>query len=177
MMAKLSWRLVIDASVTRSASPGLKTDLQAGSYAALNQALEICHRIVFSDALREEWHRHRSRYSASWLRSMYAKKKVVALPEAAPDLSFRQSLLESATRPKDRAALEKDLLLVEAALATDSIIISRDDVMRELLRSAAAQVPRLRGLVWANPAKDADFIDWLWGRTGPTAEMVLDASK
>lgn len=51
MVLKISWRLVIDASVTRSAGDGQKNLQQASSLAALNDALGICHRIVLTEAL------------------------------------------------------------------------------------------------------------------------------
>ena len=48
--------------------------------------------------------------------------------------SFRDQVLGCAARAKDREAMAKDFLLIEAALATDAIIISRDDTARSLFR-------------------------------------------
>jgi hypothetical protein len=177
MTRKISWRLVIDASVTRSAHAGQKHIQQASSLAALNDALDICHRIVFTEALRKEWHRHRSNYSARWLGSMYAKKKVEVVPGPGESDSFRDQVLACAAKGKDREAMAKDFLLIEAALATDAIIISRDDAARTLFRQAASQVPRLRPLIWANPATDSCFGDWLWGRCKPSPEMAFIGEK
>lgn len=58
--------------------------------------------------------------------------------------------------PKDRAAVEKDLHLVEAAFGADKVIVTLDDA----LQKALGGTPKGRGLrgrlVWYNPVKDKD---------------------
>lgn len=68
--------------------------------------------------------------------------------------------------------MAKDLFLVEAALATDGIIVSRDDVAREYFRRAAAETDRLKSVIWVNPATD-DLSLWLEGKGKPTPSMKL----
>lgn len=175
MVGKVSWRLVIDASITRSAGPGQKMPAQA-CFEALGDALTICHRIVFSPALRSEWERHRSTHSARWLVSMYARKKVLVLPEPALPNSAWTKKLEAALKrlsQTQRAAAEKDLLLIEAALATDRIVVSLDNTAREIFRQVAADLPALQGLVWANPVTDPGFAAWLEGQTPAPGVMIL----
>jgi len=69
---------------------------------------------------------------------------------------------------KHRRVLMNDLHLVEAAIATDGIVVSRDDTARDLFRAASATLGRLRRIVWVNPADEADPSEWL--AKGATAE-------
>ncbi len=46
----------------------------------------------------------------------------------------------------------KDLRLIEAAIATDKIVISLDDnTARKFFIRAASQVDKLKNIVWVNP--------------------------
>jgi len=171
--AKSSWRLVVDASVTSSASGRDNladlTPRQCKDF--LDAVLKICHRFVLSLDLSEEWKRHRSQYAAEWLKGMYARKKVfpVTLPE---DAGLAEAILQTGQTAVEKEALRKDLFLVEAALAADGIIVSRDDEARRLFRQAATQVGKLREIVWINP-NDPDVMSWLEGERNTTPGMKL----
>lgn len=105
---------------------------------------------------------------------MYAKKKVTALASQPADERLARDVLGTAETDVERDALEKDLPLVEAALETDSIVISRDERARKLFQRAAMRVPKLRPLVWVNPVTDEDLLSWLAGEPWPT-EVTLGA--
>ena len=169
-----SWRIVIDASVASSAS--LREDLPDPTPRRCRELLEavlrICHRLVLSPKLLEEWKAHRSRYSSTWLTRMYARRKVER-PEAHPeDRDLALAVSQCAQTDHEAAVLAKDLLLVESALAADAIVVSRDDEARECFRRAAAAIGRLRTVVWVNPVTD-DLLPWLEGRSKPTPAMTL----
>jgi hypothetical protein len=47
--------------------------------------------------------------------------------------------------------MRKDLLLVEAAIATDERIISLDDKVQALFSTESKEISDLRNIVWINP--------------------------
>lgn len=58
--------------------------------------------------------------------------------------------------PKDRAAVEKDLHLIEAALGADKVIVTLDDALQRALGGTPKR-DRLRGrITWYNPVNDKD---------------------
>ena len=68
-----------------------------------------------------------------------------------------------------REATEKDAHLIEAAIATDRLVTSRDEKARRLFGCASVAVGQLRQIVWVNPTKaDETPIEWL--RNGARAE-------
>jgi hypothetical protein len=92
---------------------------------------------------------------------MYARKKVCVLKVEPEDRDLERAVLETAESLEDQAALEKDLPLIQGALATDLVILSRDDAARRLYLRAAKQVARLRPITWANPVTDRGLMAWL----------------
>ncbi len=53
-----------------------------------------------------------------------------------------------------RAAIEKDLCLLGAALAADHIIVTRDDALRRALAERPDGTALLQSLKWINPVAD-----------------------
>jgi hypothetical protein len=167
----MSRRIVVDASVVRSAGETSHPE-SVLCREFLQAILEICHRVVLTPEIEREWRRHASRFSMRWLATMRSRRKVVdtnptitlaLLLDSCPDLSGRRF-----------EAVEKDCLLIDAALACDRLIASRDDKMRDLLRTAARDIEQLRGLVWVNPTTgDETPIQWLnsGARSEPTRQL------
>jgi hypothetical protein len=76
MVAKNSQRLVIDASVARSAGDKDATYPQSVHCREfLLAVLDICHQIVMTPAIKAEWDKHQSKFALMWRRQMVAKKK------------------------------------------------------------------------------------------------------
>jgi len=95
--------------------------------------------------LRAEWKQHQSLFARAWLAEMTSKGKV----EAIPHIENEQLRAEA---PGTRSA-QKDLHLVEAALATDRIVISLDETARvELSVPAAAEV------MWVHPVDEGGHV-------------------
>ena len=100
---------------------------------------------------------------------MFARRKVRYV-EIIEDDTLRERVLRTASNADERQALFDDLLLVEAALATDRTIASLDERVRSLFRRAADQVGELRTIVWVNPEREEET-PLLWLRNGASAEL------
>ena len=79
---------------------------------------------------------------------MYARKKVIQLQVAIDD-DFRERLSGPGRSPEQRAAVLKDLHLIEAALLSDRIVVSLDESARMLF-----QVQELNSIIWVNPVSE-----------------------
>ncbi len=81
----------------------------------------------------------------------------VVLNRFEPSLSIRTKIANT------RLALEamlKDFHLLEAALATDQIVISLDETSRYLFAAACQQIGEIREIMWVHP-DEAEILDWL----------------
>ncbi len=161
-MATLSKRLVIDASVARSAGgPEASVPESARCRDLLMAVKRICHRLVYTRVIAEEWRRHRSAFSQQWLLSMFAHRKVVR-DDVPLDRRLRSRVRAAFSTTTDADAAEKDCHLIEAALAFDQVVLSRDDTARLLFEAIAASVGEIRHLAWVNPsAQSENAIEWL----------------
>jgi hypothetical protein len=155
--------LVIDANIARSA--GGENAIHPTSQHCrdtLKLILELAHHAAMSPPLLDEWKRHRSVYARTWLHSMFARKRVAPLsPKEHRTLRQAVDTIPSLTG-KDRAAVFKDLHLVETAIACDRIILSLDDTMKKLITFTSQVIKNLRDLSWANPdSAHEDVKVWL----------------
>ena len=163
MAKKISKKLVIDASVARSC--GRENSIMPTSKNCrdfLLEVLEQSHYFVMTPEIKAEWDKHQSSFALKWRAKMIAKKKLVYISEALlPEL--RKQI--EATPEKDnniKEAMLKDCLLIEAALATDKIVISLDEKVRRYFNQASVTVKNLKVILWINPDKSEDkAITWL----------------
>jgi predicted nucleic acid-binding protein len=155
-----SKRIVVDASIARSAGM-TQHPVSRSCREFLESFLRICHRVVMTSEVREEWKKHRSRFSTSWLASMTARRKVeVCNPNIDPVMADK--LKQARLTEKKEAAIQKDAHLLEAALATDSAVASLDEEVRSLLSGVSKHWGRIKPIVWVNPAKPDDkALSWL----------------
>src|SRR5690606_39247163 len=79
-MRKMSRRIVVDASVARSAG-STEHPASVASRQFLQEMLAICHRVVMTDEIEQEWKRHRSGFATSWLATMRSKGKWSPSPQ------------------------------------------------------------------------------------------------
>ncbi len=159
-MATVSKRLVIDASVSSAAGLAMKPDSRR-CREFLQEVLHISHRATMTPLLRAEWNRHQSLFAARWLAEMTSKAKVEAIADIRNE--------ELRAEVPETVSAQKDLHLVEAALATDKIVISLDDRARtELAVHAAAEV------MWVHPVDEGGhLIYWLRSGAAPVTEWKL----
>jgi hypothetical protein len=173
--------IIVDTSVARAAG-----ESQHPVSSACRRFLEALRDggidLAMTDELREEWKRHRSRYTATWLNSMYGRKRIRTLL-ATPDPELRRSLENCAKRRAVTeaeaqgwtAAMLKDALLVEASICADNAPIAAcDETVRSLFHECAKHVAILRELVWVNPTRSEEQpLDWLAaGAPRETARML-----
>jgi hypothetical protein len=172
MPAKVSRRLVIDASVARAAGGEEATYPTSKHCRDLLQAvLAICHRVVLTPDITREWNTHQSRFARLWRVSMAARKKVYHT-----DISIDQELhnkIESSTASaRKQEAMRKDMLLIAAVLRTDKTVVSLDDIARTHFAVASKAVGELRNIVRVNPGMAReDAITWL--QNGAKPEKVF----
>ena len=82
---------------------------------------------------------------------------------------MRNRLLRPELAREDRESILKDFHLIEAALTTDKIVVSRDDRARSLFN-----VPELNTVVWVNPVTNhPDCLTWLAEGAQSTQRWLL----
>lgn len=92
---------------------------------------------------------------------MFARKKAEQVASAT-NQDLRDKIGATAESEKDRAAMLKDVHLLEAALASDETVIALDEIVRNLFTQASKSVGEIRSLVWVNPDKaDEKPLEWL----------------
>ncbi len=150
MRAKRSRLLVVDASVACSAG---ETEHPVSSCCrnALLAIRTICHRVVMTEAIRDEWNRHMSRFTRKWFRSMVARKKVHRCEGVQVN---RVDEAYERLSADEQDGLRKDLCLLEAACAGDGIVVTRDDAIREIWHKCHDQLGLSEPITWINPVTD-----------------------
>jgi hypothetical protein len=162
MSKKTSKCLVIDASVARASGQVTASNSVAISCRDfLMGVLQICHRLVMTTEISNEWKKHASQFAFKWRVSMNARKKVERLANVHDD-ALRAKIEKSMPEGQNHQVILKDIPLIEAAMATDHIIITRDDKALEVFNKMSQEVNELKSLSWINPAKKEDTaVDWL----------------
>ena len=159
-------RLVIDADIARSAGES-EHPISSACRRFLETMLNVGHHFVMTDAIKREWRRHISRYSRKWRTQMYGRRLVIKT-EIDEDETLRERI-DAAVHWDQTETVDKDVHLIEAAIATDRLITSRDETARKIFRNASDEVRQLRHIVWVNPTQpDEKPIHWL--RNGAKAE-------
>ena len=126
--------------------------------------LEICHKIVMTEQIYEEWKKHESNFAKRWRIGMIARRKLVNFGDVS-DVDIKNEIDNLAVSQRDRAAMKKDALLITVALAADGLVASSDDTVRKLFSQACKNIARLDPVIWANPATDFAAISQ-WMRRG-----------
>ncbi len=177
MPHKRSRRLVIDADVARSAGgKGATHPVSKSCRSCLEEVLRICHKVVMTDAIADEWDQHQSNFARGWRRQMVAKKKLDRI-NAPPNRILRNKIERAGLTENKQAAMIKDVHLIEAAGESDKTIISLDETVRACFREIAASVGELRNIVWANPTERKDAVlEWLEDGAKPERKRTLSSA-
>ena len=151
MATKVSRGLVIDASIARAAGGEdaiFPTSKNCRDF--LKTVLKVCHRIVMTSDISDEWNRNQSNFARLWRVSMVARKKMIPLYDISND-ELRNKIQRINVSESNRKAMRKDIILIEAAIATDFTIIALDETVRKFYSKAANTVGELKIIVWVNP--------------------------
>jgi hypothetical protein len=155
-----STKLVIDADVASSSGETEHpTSIHCRQF--LQQVLSLGCRVGMTDELRAEWNLHQSTFALNWLVTMTSKKLVEEL-EGVENKSLRDALFEAGSTQSLRRELLKDAHLLEAAIAFEKRVASRDDRARSRFADISRTNPVISKVCWVNPDKEhEDSMDWL----------------
>jgi len=158
----VSQRVVIDASVAAaSGDTGATHPVSKLCRDLLSEVLRICHKMVWTSAIREEWDRHQSRFARTFRTQMFARRKV-AVVDDVDDPALLKKIEKTATSGNKVQQIRDDFHLLRAARAADGIVLSLDEEARGLFREAAKNVGEVRDIAWINPASGTtEAINWL----------------
>jgi len=186
MSTKNSKLLVIDASVLRASGDENATHpTSKNCHQFLQNVLDICHRAVLTRDLEIEWNKHNSRFAQAWRGTMGRKKKLISTNPLKDSALRAKICLIDVILPdltdNQRSDVKKDIRLIEAALATDKIVISLDDnTARKYFTRAAKEVEdlsELKVITWVNPDKPEESpIEWLRSGANIEPERLLGFS-
>jgi hypothetical protein len=133
------------------------------------------HRLVLSPELEQEWKKHRSYFAYKWRTSMYARR-LITIIESPVDSNLRKRIQATVQNPSSGvwAAMEKDCLLIEAALATGKIVLSFDEKVRGHFERSSKDVAELRSIMWANPSHPEEgVVTWILAGCERTQDRCL----
>lgn len=105
---------------------------------------------------------------------MYARRKVRYLREPSPNAGLEEEVRRVAHTESAADKMSKDLLLIDAALRADRVILSLDDEARNLFGGASATIPLLKTITWVNPSQSTEgATDWLAAGAEPEEQRRL----
>ena len=183
-------RLVIDASVlcasgalVRPPDALLTSDDLTPQLCrqVLTGVRKLRYRVVTTALILREWERcrpkkgrlRRQKFASDWLALVGARGAFYVL-DVPPDEELRRRIDELDVEEGIRQILRDDIHLIEAALATDRIVISRDAQAWKHFNDAAYRIEVLRSVAWVDPCKaEADCIIWLKNGAKLQEELLL----
>lgn len=168
--------MIVDADISKACSE--RNDSGERYRQFLTAMLRICHRVALTDTVTEEWARHQSGWFRKWFKSMCARKKQVRISSVVSTAELRGQVRRLNRPDSARNAMLKDCHLIETALASDLIIVSRDNNAHREFAAAAADIRELGPIVWVNPDRtDVDLIEWLERGASPNAKLQLGMQR
>ncbi len=176
MSVKNPKRIVLDTSIVAAAGD-TEHPVSTRCREFLLCILNVCHRIIMTQDLNREWERHQTKFSVEWNTWMTRRGKVKKISKVRND-ELRAVIYHSAPTLKKLEAMENDILLLEASLASDHIIASLDEKVRKLFNDLAEKHEILRAIVWVNPVKEKETpIEWLKTGAKPEKQRRLGYNK
>ena len=167
-------RLVIDASIARAAG-GEDAIYPTSKHCRefLAAVLRICHHMVMTYDVSDEWNRHQSAFARRWRVQMVSRKKLHVITAPA-DFALRAQVEQHAPSERAKETMLKDVHLLEAAMSSDHAVISLDETVRAYFSSLAERLNPLRQVAWLNPDRSEDqLVSWLEGGAKVQRSMCL----
>ncbi len=162
-MAKTSSKvIVIDASILRTAGEPSKIDQRSAKCRQFLEAMRrICHRAILTPEMKVEWDKHQSNFGTRWRASMARIGKIV-FSHIEIDQTLRSAIRDASPDKHIAEIMIKDARLIEAALASDQIVVSLDDKARLHFRDICVRITRLKRVSWINPnVKSDQYVKWM----------------
>lgn len=165
MSRKNCKQLVIDANLTY-ASGDFKfnpmIDLEGPSAPdrsrqCLQAIFDEGHIAVFGRNLYGEWNRHvkDDSYAREWFKLMQRKSRVL-LEDGDSYTSLYAPACACLANDGERDALRKDFHLLQSALATGQLILSREVNLPRIVRRTCGEVKEFASLYYGNPVCEGD---------------------
>ena len=165
-----SKRLVIDTDVAQASGSEEAIHPRAKHCRDfLQEVLSLSHSVVMTPEISNEWKRHRSSFARRWRVSMDARKKVYRV-NAPADEELHDKIKQTRINLEESEDMQKDLHLLDAALATDQNIVSLDETIRGYFAQAAQRVGEIRDIVWVNPERTEEEKPLVWLQNGAPPE-------
>jgi hypothetical protein len=158
-------RLVIDASVVRQID-NINVKLRVLDF--LEAVLNLHYEVVTSNEVQAEWLSIDSQFM-DWYLTMISQRRFQFLNNTRrPDL--RAGIKAHAATPGEAITMLEDIHLLEAALASDLRVISRDEEVRALFQQVCLHIAELANIVWVNPGKSTESAK-AWLENGAPREL------
>lgn len=158
----MSKRFVIDTSIAKSA--GREDAVHPTSQNCRNFLLAILdngHCLVLTPDISAEWKTHASSFTQEWRATMYQKGRIY-LGNVPQLLELKQEVLNCCETVHIQKIVEKDWLLVEAALAYDKLIASYEQKCYRHFKTVSFQVTQLQTICWLNLMEQSEAVfSWL----------------
>lgn len=182
--------LVIDASIARAAGKEKSVDESPEETTVLTpmncrEVLEAVRalgfRIMMTPEIEQEWNDHQGLFATGWRAAMRTSRKIERRASCRRE-DLRGAILKVAGQKIGITTMTeevchimlKDCHLLEAALATDNIVIALDEKARKPLKITAQVVEDMRLIVWVNPDKPEEtVIAWLEAGAEPETHRRL----
>jgi len=169
-------RIVVDTSIVVAASQ-TEHPVSTRCREFLLCILNVCHRVVMTQDLNRERKKHQSKFSVNWYAAMVRRGKVKKVSDVR-NSELRSLIYQFASSAKKLEAMEKDVLLLEASLATDNIIAALDEKIRTLFHELAKEYEFLKAIIWVNPVNEDEIpLEWLKTSAKPEKERQLGYDK
>lgn len=171
MRSRDSKRLVVNASVARAAGGEEATVSVSISCTEFLETFrdECSHHVLMTPELSEEWEENQSKFAATWLKSMIARKRFHYI-EPPVNQALRDEIEGTVTSENEIGDMQKDFHLLDAALATDQTVVSLDETVRGLFARAAQRAGGIRDIVWVNPERVEEEKPLVWLQNGAPLE-------
>ena len=107
---------------------------------------------------------------------MYGRRRVYRIDQAKERDNNLRNRIDAAVHRDQKAIIDKDVHLIEAAIATDQLVTSKDGSARGVFKDASDGVVELKQIVWVNPTGDNEKpIEWLQNGARAEARRLLGA--
>ncbi|WP_457243611.1 hypothetical protein [Pseudomonas lurida] len=155
-------RFVVDADVARCAGLS-EVPSSKGARNVMQAMIKSDTVAIFCPTLADEWKKHRSKFSANWLSSMTAKKKILRVK---PTETAAGEIQAAAISEDDKRIAEKDVHIVDAAVDQNAVIASNDNAARAVFQRILNGSATMEALVWVSPTASSEEIVSLIERAG-----------